>query len=67
MAKRDTTVYYRTYGEAQAVADKLPKDQCCNRFQMKGDRQCGLVREYGRGYAVQLGDCGAYVDKARSA
>lgn len=53
--------YFKEYSEAVQVAKNIPDSMCINRFQWSNEAKCAKVREFARGYAIQLGDCGDYV------
>jgi hypothetical protein len=56
-------VYFKTYTKAVEVAKKVPDALCVNQYQWSNETKCAKVREFDRGFAVQLGDCGPYVTK----
>ena len=53
--------YFKAYDEAVSVAKLIPDSMCENRFQWSNEVKCAKVREFNKGYAIQLGDCGDYV------
>lgn len=53
--------YFKTYNEAMKEAKLIPDAMCENRFQMSNETKRAQVREFIKGYAIQLGDCGDYV------
>lgn len=62
MAKSKTR-YFKTREQVEAEVSKYYGRVFTNPYQMKGDRVTALVREFDAGFAVQLGDCGAYVER----
>lgn len=57
----NTIKYFKEYTEAVEVAKSIPDSMCVNQYQWSNEAKCAKVREFSRGYAVQLGDCGDYV------
>jgi len=55
--KKDKTIYFSTYEKAQAVIETLPPFKA-SRFS-NGIAKYKIV-EYGKGFAIQLGDYGNY-------
>lgn len=56
-------VYFKTYAKAVKVAKSIPDALCVNQYHWSKETKCAKVREFDRGFAVQLGDCGLYVTK----
>lgn len=56
-------LYFKTYDQAVNAAKTIPNDLCVNQYQWSTEIKCAKVREFGKGYAVQLGDCGDYVTR----
>jgi hypothetical protein len=53
--------YFKSYDKAVAVAKTVPDSVCVNQYQWSKETKCAKVREFTRGYAIQLGDYGDYV------
>jgi hypothetical protein len=56
-------LYFKTYDKAVSVAKLMPDTLCINQYQWSNEAKCAKVREFDKGYAIQLGDCGDYVTK----
>lgn len=61
MLNKPKIKYFKAYDEAVNIAKLIPDSMCENRFQCSNEIKCAKVREFTKGYAIQLGDCGEYV------
>ena len=61
MLNNQSIKYFKEYDAAVEVAKLIPDSMCENSFQWSNEIKCAKVREFSRGYTVQLGDCGEYV------
>lgn len=61
MLKNSKIVYFKEYKTALETAKLIPESICSNPYQLATEDKCAKIREFSRGYAVQMGDCGDYV------
>lgn len=57
--------YFPTQEEAQAAADTVDIARCSNGYQDATSVKAPIVREFEKGFAVQLGDYGVYIAVGR--
>jgi hypothetical protein len=55
------THYFKTYGEALTVSKRIPDSLCVNSYQFANETKTAKINEFGKGFAIQFGDCGDYV------
>jgi hypothetical protein len=54
--------YFKTYEQAQQVAQTYAKQTFPNRYQFAGENTSAIIREFTKGFAIQFGDCGPYLE-----
>ena len=57
------TKYFKTYAEAVVIRDSLAPfkpSKYLNSREIESGLGCAVINEFGKGFAVQLGGCGAY-------
>lgn len=57
------TIYFKTYEQAQQVRKAYDGQEFPNVYQHKGESTAAEIREFKKGFAIQFGDCGAYLTK----
>lgn len=55
--------YFKTLELAQKAAQKYEGQVFTNSLQMEGDCTTVKVVEFGRGFTIQFGDCGPYLER----
>lgn len=61
--KKPKVKYFKTYAEAQAKLPELAGVDCTNKYQYAGECKELKIVEYTKGFAIQFGDCGAYLSE----
>lgn len=56
-------MYFKTLAQAQEASQKYEGQTFVNVHQMEGDCLTVKIVEFGRGFAIQFGDCGPYLQK----
>lgn len=54
--------YFKTYNQAQKALAAYAGQSFPNRYQLAGENTCAKIVEYTKGFAIQFGDCGPYLE-----
>jgi hypothetical protein len=55
--------YFKTYDQALQVAQTYAGQTFPNRYQYAGENSGAIIREFTKGFAIQFGDCGPYLEE----
>ncbi len=58
-----STAYFKTLAEAEQALQPYAGQSFPNKYQFPGESDKAQVREFERGFAIQFGDCGPYLQK----
>jgi hypothetical protein len=56
-------IYFKTRAEAQQAAKPYEGHYFMNPYQYRGECTTVKVLEFKKGFAIQFGDCGPYLEK----
>ena len=54
--------YFKTYAQAQKILENYAGKYFPNRYQFAGENTGAIIREFKKGFAIQFGDCGPYLE-----
>jgi hypothetical protein len=54
--------YFQTYDEALSALTLYQGQTFPNVYQFKGENTSAQIREFKKGFAIQFGDCGHYLE-----
>lgn len=55
-------IYFKTYTQAQKALSAYVGQSFPNRYQLAGENTSAQIREFKKGFAIQFGDCGPYLE-----
>jgi hypothetical protein len=55
--------YFKTYQEARQAQAKYAGQTFPNRYQLRGENKSAKIVGFVKGFAIQFGDCGPYLEK----
>ena len=54
--------YFKTYTQAQKALSTYVGQSFPNRYQFAGENTGAIIKEFKKGFAIQFGDCGPYLE-----
>jgi hypothetical protein len=54
--------YFKTYEQARQVAQNYAGQAFPNCYQYAGENTSAIIKEFTKGFAIQFGDCGPYLE-----
>jgi hypothetical protein len=54
--------YFKTYTQAQKYLANYAGQYFPNRYQFAGENTGAIIRAFTKGFAIQFGDCGPYLE-----
>ena len=55
--------YFKTREQAETVLKQYEGQSFPNRYQFANECTRAKINEFGKGFAIQFGDCGPYLEK----